>query len=134
MDRLTSQQRSKLMAKIRGKDTSLELVVRKHAHRLGFRYRLHYKNLPGKPDLVFPGKKKVIFVHGCFWHRHDCPKGRQIPKTRRQFWVKKLTRNIERDKEVQEKLITMGWDVLVIWGCQANQPELLQNKLIAFLR
>jgi len=134
VDIYTPQQRSKLMAKIHGKNTTPELVVRKLAYGLGFRYRLHYKNLPGKPDLVFPGKKKVIFVHGCFWHRHDCPKGQQLPKSRTDFWLPKLARNKERDREVQDKLASLGWEVLVIWDCQIKKSDVLIKKLKDFLK
>jgi DNA mismatch endonuclease, patch repair protein len=133
MDRVSRDTRSRNMAKIRGKNTSLEMKVRQLIWRLGYRYRLHNRNLPGTPDLVFNGRKKVIFVHGCYWHRHDCPAGQQIPKSRVNFWKAKLARNAERDKEVQEALRNEGWDILIVWGCQIKQPEQLESGICKFL-
>lgn len=133
MDRVSPDIRSRNMAKIRGKNTSFELQVRQLIWRLGYRYRLHYRNLPGTPDLVFPGRRKVIFVHGCYWHRHDCPAGQQIPKTRVEFWTTKLARNAERDKEVQEALRKEGWDIFIVWGCQLKQTEQLESDIRKFL-
>src|SRR3990172_8269070 len=104
VDVLTSEQRRKGMTSIRGKDTKPELVVRKLVHAMGFRYRLHMKDLPGKPDLVFPGLKKIIFVHGCFWHMHRCRYGRVKPKTNKEFWQTKRAGNAARDKRNQKAL------------------------------
>jgi len=133
MDRVSRDTRSRNMAKIRGKNTRLEVKVRQLIWRLGYRYRLHNRDLPGTPDLVFNGRKKVIFVHGCFWHRHDCPAGQQIPKSRVNFWKAKLARNAERDKEVQEALRSEGWEIFIVWGCQIKQPYQLESDIRKFL-
>ncbi len=121
------------MSQIRGRNTKLELIVRSIAHNLGYRYRLHYEGLPGKPDLVFSAKKKVIFVHGCFWHRHNCKKGKSTSATNTEFWVTKLNRNKERDKENRKLLRKLGWKVLVVWECQTKNPNSLLVKLNKFL-
>ncbi|MCX5834905.1 MAG: very short patch repair endonuclease [Deltaproteobacteria bacterium] len=128
VDRLTSEQRSKLMARIRGTNTKPELVVRKIVHSLGYRYRLYRSDLPGKPDLVFPKYKKIIFVHGCFWHKHSCKK---VPDS--EFWQNKLDANRKRDKEVENKLKRLGWDVLKIWECETKKPEKMRNKIMRYL-
>ena len=135
MDSLTPEQRSKLMAKVRAVDTLPELVVRKTIFRLGYRYRLHGKNLAGKPDIVFPSLKKVIFVHGCFWHQHKCPYGQRRPKSKRNFWTRKLEGNIKRDSRQLSALRRLGWDVLVIWECQtrAKRFERLAVRIQRFL-
>lgn len=117
MDRLTPEARSANMKAVRRKDTVPELSVRRALHAAGYRYRLHMKNLPGSPDIVFPARRKVIFVHGCFWHGHDCRAGR-APKSRQKYWLPKITRNRERDTEVIESLRAAGWDVMVVWQCQ----------------
>lgn len=116
MDTVDGVTRSKIMSRVRGKDTGPELIIRKALHRSGFRYRLHAKDLPGSPDLVFPKYKAVIFVNGCFWHRHGCHMT-TTPKTRQAFWEKKFKENVERDKRVVEELIGAGWRVLTIWEC-----------------
>lgn len=122
-DRLTSVQRSGLMAKVRSKNTKPELILRSGLHRLGFRYSLHCRELPGKPDLVFRPRHKVIFVHGCFWHSHQgCNQG-QLPKSNQDFWGHKIEKNIERDTEVLCALKNRGWSALVIWGCQLRTIE-----------
>jgi len=121
------------MSRIRGKDTKPEMVVRKLTHALGYRYRLHRRDLPGCPDLVFPGRLKVIFVHGCFWHRHRCRYGRVRPKTRKAFWKAKLEGNRERDRRNRQALRKLGWDVLVVWECQMRRPEILVDRLVSFL-
>ncbi len=135
-DVLTAEQRSRCMAAIRGKDTKPELTVRTLVHSLGYRYRLHRSDLPGKPDLVFVRKRKVIFVHGCFWHRHNCKLGRPIPATRREFWVDKLEGNKQRDTRNRQKLRNEGWQVLVVWECQIQRHDVkwLAERLDAFLR
>ena len=125
--------RSENMRLIRSKDTSPELKVRSLAHRLGFRFRLHRKDLPGKPDLVFPFRKKVIFVHGCFWHGHDCAEGLRKPKSNRSYWIPKIERNQQRDAENINRLRVAGWDVLVVWECEIKAHEHLAQKLIEFL-
>lgn len=115
-DVLTPEQRHLNMTRIRGKDTKPELTVRRILHASGLRYRLHGRNLPGRPDLVFPRYRAVLFVHGCFWHRHDCPLFRW-PKSREDFWRTKLSRNVERDAEVEARLLEAGWRVLMVWEC-----------------
>ena len=132
-DVLTAEQRSYCMSRIRGKDTNPELIVRKILHALGYRYRLHDRSLPGSPDLVFPGKQKVLFVHGCFWHRHNCRYGRVIPKTRRAFWQRKLDGNRQRDKKNRQLLRNQGWNVLVVWECQLRKQDWLLERLCDFL-
>lgn len=132
-DSLDKQSRSKVMSKVRHKDTRPEMVVRRLIHGLGFRYRLHAKDLPGKPDITFRKKRKVIFVHGCFWHRHSECKLARLPKSRTDFWVPKLERNKIRDEKVIAQLIEEGWEVLVIWECQTNDIEQLEKKLLSFL-
>lgn len=121
------------MSRIRGKDTAPEMVVRRLAHALGFRYRLHGKTLPGKPDLVFAGRRKVIFVHGCFWHRHTCRMGRREPKTRQDYWTPKRARNAARDQRSRRALRRMGWSVLVVWECQTRDTRKLAARLREFL-
>lgn len=123
MGRLTKKQRSYCMSRIKGKDTKPELVVRSFVHRLGYRFRLHRKDLPGKPDIVLPRYKKIIFVHGCFWHMHNCKKGRAKPVTHAQFWQNKRTGNKERDRRNIRALKKLGWDVLVVWECQVKGDD-----------
>lgn len=130
MDRLTSSQRSSLMSKVRGKNTKPEELVRSLLHRLGFRFRLHRKNLPGTPDIVLPRSRTIIFVHGCFWHRHPGCKKASTPQTNRNFWEKKLARNVERDAEVREELTRFGWRVLQVWECELKNPEALSARLL----
>jgi DNA mismatch endonuclease, patch repair protein len=119
------------MRLIRSRDTSPELRVRRAVHRLGFRYRLHVKGLPGKPDIVFPRHKIAMFVHGCFWHRHPDPgcKLARMPKSRVQFWLMKLEGNQSRDKVQQQQLRDLGWRVLVIWECDTKKPETLNAAI-----
>ena len=132
-DVFPSDKRSWIMSRIREKNTSPELKVRSLIHRLGFRFRLHRKDLPGKPDLVFPSRKKVIFVHGCFWHGHNCARGHRVPKTNSRYWVDKIHRNTERDVNHQCDLKALGWDVLVIWECEIRNPEIVSIKIGLFL-
>lgn len=132
VDSLTPEQRSERMSRIRAKDSKVEMVVRRTVHGMGFRYRLHAANLPGKPDLIFPRRKKVIFVHGCFWHRHDCKLGR-VPKSRLDFWLPKLDKNKERDRANREALTALGWECLTIWECEINNKEALGARLKQFL-
>lgn len=120
-------QRSFNMSRIRGKDTKPEMIVRSLVHQMGFRFRLHRKDLPGKPDLVLPRHRKVIFVHGCFWHMHRCRYGRVIPKTNTEFWQNKRTGNVQRDRTNIRKLRQSGWQTLVIWECWTRDIE---NKII----
>jgi len=132
-DVLTAEQRSLNMSRIRGKDTKPELFVRSLVHQMGFRYRLHHKGLPGKPDLVFPRLKKIIFVHGCYWHMHTCRYGRVKPATNVEFWQTKRTGNRERDRRNIRALRKLGWQVLVVWECQTRNPARLIPRLQAFL-
>ncbi len=123
------------MRAIRGKDTKPEHAVRSLIHRLGYRYRLHVRELPGCPDLVFPSRRKVIFVHGCFWHRHHCRKGRSTPTTRARFWKEKLESNKSRDVKHRRKLRRLGWSVLTIWECQIapKKADQLAQRVRRFL-
>lgn len=135
MDTLTPAQRSERMARVRGKGSKAELLVRSLVHRLGYRYRLHGAKLPGRPDLVFPSRRKVIFVHGCFWHRHpdpDCKLAR-MPKSRQEFWVPKLEGNRARDLRQIAELEALGWSVLEIWECQLRDTSFLENEIRTFL-
>lgn len=135
MDTLSPSARSKRMSLVRCKDTQPEMLVRCLVHRLGFRFRLHVRSLPGSPDIVLAKYRKVIFVHGCFWHRHSastCTKGR-LPKSRQDFWELKLNGNRKRDRKNQRALRRDGWRVLTIWECQLGQPANLERKLLRFL-
>lgn len=133
VDTLTKRERSERMGRVKGADTKPEMVVRRLVHALGYRYRLHARDLPGKPDIVFRRRKKVIFVHGCFWHRHAECKLARIPKSRPDFWIPKLEGNRERDIRNQEELARMGWRILVIWECETGDRGELGNKIEAFL-
>ena len=121
------------MARVRGKDTKPELVVRRALFAMGFRYRLHRKDLPGRPDIVFSSKRKAIFVHGCFWHRHAGCRMASTPKTRTEFWVDKFDANERRDAAAIEALEALGWQVLVVWECETRRPELLEKTLSRYL-
>jgi DNA mismatch endonuclease (patch repair protein) len=133
MDTLTAAERSARMAKIKSKDTQPELRVRQIVHRLGYRFRLHRKDLPGRPDLVFPSRRKVIFVHGCFWHGHQGCKVANRPKSRRGFWDAKFQSNRIRDAKNQRLLKQDGWRVLTVWECQTKGSEELNARLLRFL-
>ena len=133
MDVHSSSTRSFNMSRIKGKDTKPEMVVRRLIHSFGFRYRLHGQKLPGRPDLVFASKKKVIFVHGCYWHRHTCHLGKPVPKTRTEFWAGKFSGNVRRDAVNHQKLIDAGWRVLTVWECESRDPDALAITLKAFL-
>jgi DNA mismatch endonuclease, patch repair protein len=132
-DRLTRRQRSILMAGVRTKHTEPELKVRSVAHRLGYRFRLHRKDLPGSPDIVFPRLQAVVFVHGCFWHRHAGCRKASIPATRSDFWAEKLGSNVTRDANARKRLRQSGWRVLVIWECETKHAVKLKDKLARFL-
>lgn len=131
-DPLTPEKRSWLMSRIRSKDTKPELTVRRIVFSLGYRYRLHRRDLPGQPDLVFSSKKKVIFVHGCFWHMHMC-KDRPMPKTNATFWINKLEGNRARDHRNRRKLTQLGWKSLVLWECQLKDVAKLTCRIRKFL-
>ena len=117
-DTVSKEVRSRMMAAIQGRDTIPELFVRSRLFQEGFRFRLHRRDLPGTPDIVLPQYRTVVFVNGCFWHGHDCPEGRVVPKTRTEFWKAKLTGNVARDRTNQSKLELLNWKVFVIWTCQ----------------
>ena len=129
VDVMSAERRSLLMSRIRGKNTSPELKVRRLLWLSGFRYRLHSKGLPGKPDMVFAKRRAVIFVHGCFWHRHGC-KLASNPKSRQDYWLPKFERNVRRDAEHRATLEAAGWRVVVIWECEAKARDQLQARLI----
>ncbi|MXN66706.1 DNA mismatch endonuclease Vsr [Stappia sp. GBMRC 2046] len=133
MDVLTPDQRRKCMSHIRAKNTKPELAVRRVAHALGYRFRVHRTDLPGKPDLVFPSRRKVIFVHGCFWHRHEGCKLASSPKSNLDYWVPKFERTTERDQSNIEKLSEKGWNSYVIWECEIRDVELLAKSIVTFL-
>ena len=128
-----SEVRSRIMRAIKGTNTRPEMRVRRLTHGMGFRYRLHGRGLPGRPDLVFRPRRKVIFVHGCFWHQHDCAKGHRTPRTNRAYWTYKLRRNVERDGENQTQLQALGWDVLVVWECETKDLRALAERIRGFL-
>ena len=131
-DWMTPEQRTRVMQAIRGKDTAPEMAVRRLVHSLGYRYRLHKKGLPGRPDLVFGPRKKVIFVHGCFWHAHHCRNGR-APSSRQDYWLPKLKRNKERDAENKADLEAQGWRVLTIWECEIKDTGSVVRMIRDFL-
>jgi DNA mismatch endonuclease (patch repair protein) len=136
MDFWTKDKRSSVMSKIRSKNTRPELILRSALHRQGYRFRIHAKNLPGKPDIILPKYKTIIFVHGCFWHFHkECPEGR-IPDTNSSFWEEKLSRTMERDVKHQKYFIDLGWKVLVIWECEIEKKldDVLKNINRVLLR
>lgn len=128
-DRLTKARRSWNMSRIRGKDTTPEKVVRSLLHRMGYRFRLHGKKLPGRPDIVLAKHNTVIFVHGCFWHRHRGCRNCTTPTNNREFWVKKLEGNAKRDQRNQAALRRAGWRVIAVWECQTEVPEKLSRQL-----
>jgi DNA mismatch endonuclease (patch repair protein) len=133
MDSVSPEKRSWVMAQVKGRDTRPEKVVRSLLHSMGYRFRLQRKDLPGKPDIVLPKYRTVIFVHGCFWHRHDCPNGIRLPKSKLDFWLPKLEGNKERDLREQAALAALGWRVLIVWECMLYDKEALQEILYHFL-
>lgn len=134
MDIVSPEKRSRMMAGIKGKNTKPELVVRKLVHGMGFRYRLHRKDLPGSPDLVFPRLRKVIFVHGCFWHRHPGCRFAYTPKSNAKFWMDKLEGNTQRDAHAVMALDAMGWQVLIVWECEVSDLAGLARNVRLFLQ
>jgi len=133
MDTFRPGQRSEVMRRVRAFDTEPEMAVRRFVHGLGFRYRLHRRELPGNPDLVFPKLRKIIFVHGCFWHGHHCRAGRNRPNSNTGYWIPKLDRNKSRDRRNRRKLKRLGWDVLVVWECQLKRSERVAGRIAKFL-
>ncbi|QEE26769.1 DNA mismatch endonuclease Vsr [Terriglobus albidus] len=130
--RETPEHRSRTMRAVKSRNTSPELAVRRLLHSMGYRYRLHRADLPGKPDIVFPGRRKAIFVHGCFWHGHNCPRGARIPKENRAYWQEKIDRNRSRDKKVSTQIRLANWKRLIIWECEIRSDD-LSEKLRQFL-
>jgi DNA mismatch endonuclease (patch repair protein) len=129
----TPEQRSRNMAAIRSKDTKPEMIVRRIAHRLGYRFRLHRRDLPGTPDLIFPRLRKIINIHGCYWHMHACRWGRVVPKTNASFWQIKRSGNVERDRRNLRQLRRQGWKVLTVWECETKNRERLIARVARFL-
>ncbi len=121
------------MARVKGRDTKPELLVRRMLHAIGYRYRVHARGLPGRPDLAFTRRKRAVFVHGCFWHGHDCAQGTRVPKTNTEFWRAKIARNRARDAEVEAKLAAAGWASIAVWECGMRDGAALAARLRAFL-
>src|SRR6266550_3933649 len=132
-DRLSKERRSWNMSRIRGKDTTPEMRVRSVLHRMGYRFRLHRKDLPGKPDIVFVSRRVALFVHGCFWHRHKGCKNCTTPTNNRRFWTDKLNGNATRDKRIRQSLRRLGWNSFVIWECQIEDPQKLDKVVNRFV-
>lgn len=132
-DRLSAKARSLVMSRVRGRNTGPERLVARLTAKLGYQYRQYVKDLPGTPDLVFPGRKRVVFVHGCFWHGHNCKAGRNKPKSNLAYWRPKLARNKQRDQENQKLLKRLDWKVLITWTCELNNEKKLTRKLKKFL-
>ena len=133
VDTIERDRRTANMSRIRSNNTKPEMVVRCLTHSMGYRFRLHRKDLPGKPDLVFPARRKVIFVHGCFWHQHPACREGRLPGTNQEYWTPKLGRNVERDLHAQESVRSLGWESLVIWECETTDPGVLSTRLKAYL-
>ena len=133
MDRITREHRSWNMGRIKSCNTKPEIVVRSLLHNMGYRFRLHRKDLPGKPDIALPRYKSVIFVHGCFWHRHKGCKNTTSPKTKKTFWREKFRANVERDRKVQKEMKSMGWKIQIIWECELSDPEEVRKSLKSHL-
>ena len=129
----TPEARSRIMRAVKGRDTVPEMIVRRLAHRMGYRFRVCRKDLPGRPDIVFPRLRKVIFVHGCFWHGHHCARGARVPKGNRAYWVKKIAGNRARDKKNLERLAAVGWKALVVWECATRDERDLSERVREFL-
>ncbi|NWG14605.1 MAG: DNA mismatch endonuclease Vsr [Acidobacteria bacterium] len=132
-DVFCKEKRSWIMARVKGRDTKPEMLVRSLIHRMGFRFRIHKRDLPGNPDIVLPRHGKAIFVHGCFWHGHNPCRRSKRPTTNKAFWNKKLDENIRRDKRFRRELHRMGWKTLVVWQCEIRHPKKLLRKLDGFL-
>jgi DNA mismatch endonuclease (patch repair protein) len=133
-DVFTPAKRSAVMARVKGRDTAPELAVRRLLWRLGARYRLHRRDLPGKPDIVLARRRLAVFVHGCFWHGHDCARGARVPKANQDYWVGKVARNRARDIDAQARLASMGWRVAVVWECELKDAAGLERRMAALLR
>ncbi|MFC1677999.1 very short patch repair endonuclease, partial [Planctomycetota bacterium] len=129
VDHLSKEKRSWNMSRIRSKDTKPEIIVRSMLHKMGYRFRLHRKDLPGKPDITLPKYKTVIFVHGCFWHGHKGCKRSNVPKTNQDYWILKIQKNIQRDKYQRKQLKRLGWHVLILWECQIEKTRIIEKKI-----
>ena len=132
-DVYSSEKRSAVMRRVKGRNTTPEMTVRRALTWLGARYRLHRKDLPGNPDIVMPGRKLALFVHGCFWHGHDCARGSRVPKANREYWVGKVGRNVARDARSVEALAALGWRVETIWECDLKDAAALEERLRGLL-
>ncbi|HWE06984.1 MAG TPA: DNA mismatch endonuclease Vsr [Rhizomicrobium sp.] len=132
MDTFSAAERSAVMKRVRSKDTQPEMAVRSMVHRMGFRYALHRRDLPGNPDMVFPSRQRIIFVHGCFWHGHSCRSGRNRPASNTDYWIAKLNRNVARDSSNRRRLRSLGWRMLVVWECELKDPERLRARIARF--
>lgn len=121
------------MARVKSRDTKPEMIVRRLLTRMGFRYRLHRGDLPGRPDIAFIGQRKAIFVHGCFWHGHDCRRGARVPKANRDYWNAKIARNRQRDAAAAQGLMAAGWNTLTLWECALGDEAVLRAELLEFL-
>ncbi len=132
MDTFSQSERSAIMRRVRGKDTTPEIAVRSMVHRMGLRFATHRADLPGTPDLVFPWRRKTMFVHGCFWHGHTCRSGRNRPSSNRAYWIPKLERNMARDASTRRRLRRLGWGVLTIWECELKNMPKLQRRIARF--
>lgn len=130
----TENNRSSIMRAVKAKDTKPEMIVRRMIHKMGYRYRLHRKDIPGKPDIVFSLRRKAIFVHGCFWHGHDCKRGARVPKTNVEYWTSKVERNKNRDRRHVDELTELGWEVLIVWECETQDTSVLSARLDSFLK
>jgi DNA mismatch endonuclease (patch repair protein) len=130
---MTDAERSRIMRAVKSRDTGPERLVRRLAHGLGYRFRLHRADLPGKPDLAFPSRRAAIFVHGCFWHGHRCKRGARVPKANRAYWVAKIARNKTRDAGALKRLKLAGWRALVVWECELKNEGQLARKIRRFL-
>ena len=128
-DKLTPEQRSAVMRKVPGKDSSSEMKLRRLLTTMGFRYRLHRKDLPGSPDVALPGRKAAVFVHGCFWHGHDCKRGARPPKANADYWTAKIARNRARDERTEATLREMGWRPMVVWECELKDEAAVEARL-----
>jgi len=129
----TSESRRRIMRSVRNRDTAPELFVRSLVHRMGYRFTTCRQDLPGKPDIVFTRRRKVIFVHGCFWHRHDCGRGIRVPQNNHEFWSEKLATNARRDTAAQVQLRALGWEVAILWECQLRDEKRVKKELRVFL-
>lgn len=134
-DVFSKQKRSEIMSKVKGGNTKPELLVRSLLHRMGYRFRIHRSDLPGKPDIVLPKHRKIVMVHGCFWHGHrSCRKGQNRPSSNKRFWDRKIRGNAERDKRNVAELRRLGWNVLTVWECETRNQDRLARKLLNFMR